>query len=303
MRAESNDHYNNTWYQRTAEIESLVLHGLPIKERYEREVNFVLKKGNLNLRPGDKVLDVASGIGEHARLISRRTGADVTATDLSENLINQAKDIDSLQQQTRKDAYHIVGNVNYEVRDMGDLETKKQYKAITCMGTSFMYLGTHEAHCKALSDWHKLLVPGGKLAIQWRNDMRSVAGDFKVDANLSKRTKVSYNPGLDLLRDEDRGDGFYFKYGDQESTQLQPYSDLGKIRKNVFNRIYIDEQGEEHDLGKVQAMDYMKKDAFPILKRMLEEAGFKNIKLVPNEKGDPLSPDGNVRMFAVTAEA
>src|SRR5262245_60534583 len=62
-----------------------------------------------NLRPGNRVLDVAAGTGDQTLMVARRVGSTgyVLATDISENMLKHASD-----------AAREAGFVNIETRVM-----------------------------------------------------------------------------------------------------------------------------------------------------------------------------------------
>lgn len=317
-------HYNE-WYQRTAELESLAYYGIPIDERYKKEAEFALwalQESGTTLRPGDKMLDLACGQGEHARNFAERTGANVEARDVGESLIQQAKEIADVRKRTKAAvASALQGAVNYEQGNMSNpresVKKGEKFKVISCMGSSFMYLQTHEDHVQALRNWHELLEPGGKVVMQWRDNLNVGKHCYEDPEYLKrhnlavekmKKTRSDSGAEVDtsfgMIKDTERGDGFYFVKGKAKTRFLKPYPDIDtQVRESSFGRVYVDQDSVEHDLPDIKTIDYMKVDAYPVLERMFQEAGFKNVHLVPGEEGERLSEDPNIRMFAVTAEA
>ncbi len=314
-------------YQRTAEIESQFSHGLDIKERYEKEAGFVIRSAGLKFNEGDKVLDLASGVGGHSRLLAEKLGVHVDARDYEKDLVEAGRrELDNVSETVRD-------RVNIAVGDMGKVVEAvpegSQYKMITILGSSFMYLGTKEAHQKALEDYYDLLEPGGKLILQFRE--RKGQADAGQQQAMHERLKVSgysqkavgehgkfgefAKPREDVyvLKDDKKGDGFYFYDVPVENTEgLTFYEGIGpeqglpggwydsdNVRHSAFGRAYFDEHGVEEDVGPAQINDYMTENGYnKALKAMLEEAGFRNVHL----DRDPLSPDGSWWQFAVVAE-
>lgn len=326
---ENAEQYKNALYQRTSEIESRASHGLDIQERYEKEANLALRSADVRFAEGDRILDLACGAGGHANVMRKKTGVDIDAMDISKPLLEiaQRHEVTALQGGVR-------GKINFLEGSYGAIKEKvpgnATYKLVTILGSSFMYLDTPEAHQKALRDYFDVLAPGGKMVIQFRD-----RGDRQYDAG--KRTEWGKKLGVERtdrkvewphgkfgqhahgadwvtqLKDAAKGDGFYF-YGAElteeqvrqrhlhkktdEKTGQTYFADADEVPHYSFGRTYVDASGDETDLGTTTLIDYTSEKSFPVLKRMLEKAGYRNVDL----KSEPLSPDGAWRNFAVVAE-
>lgn len=104
---------------------------------------------------GSQVLDIATGIGEPALTMAPRTlpGGRVLAIDVAPAMLDQAR-----ARATR------LGVTNVAFREMDAAEPNlaaKRFDAVTCRW-GLMFMPDVEA---ALTTWHSLLVPGGRLAI------------------------------------------------------------------------------------------------------------------------------------------
>lgn len=326
MAHENAEQYGHLLYQRAAELESEALQGLTLEERQKREVDFGLRVAHLKLGRGDKILDLACGGGRHAFLMAKKTGVSVDARDISQPLIDWAKETYGPRRETR-------GRLNFAYGDMSALDADDglrpdSYKLVTIYGNSFMYLGTKEAHQKALIDVYERLQSGGKLVIQFREAVGKISPEF-LDERLDKpagikrtlrrrfmnstydrRGKVVIEkkqaegpdgsfgkfaePGesVPLIRDVGRGDAFYF-YG---------FKDFGLdedgVERSSHSKAYIDEDGVEYDLGSANLLSYVETKSFPALKRMMEQAGFKNVSL----RVEDLSDDGEYKNIVVVGE-
>ena len=226
------------------------------------------------------------------------------------------------------------GKINFLEGSYGAIKEKiprtAKYKLVTILGSSFMYLDTPEAHRQALRDYHDVLAPGGKLVIQFRD-----RGDRQYDDG--KRTEWGTKLGVERtdrevewphdkfghyahgaksvtqLKDTAVGDGFYFYEAELTDEQIQQrhlqerkdektdkkyYVGDDEVPHYSFGRTYFDANGDETDLGTTTLIDYTSEKSFPVVKRMLEKAGFRNVEL----KSEPLSPDGAWRNFVVVAE-
>jgi ubiquinone/menaquinone biosynthesis C-methylase UbiE len=210
---------------------------MSFEDRARREVDFSLRAVDLESlstdeKGGLKVLDLACGIGEHAREIDRTmrgrgTEVSIDARDLSPELIEQAQTAaieEEWLSSTRERIDFAMGdflNIQKQVAE------GTKYQLITVLGSSFMFLKNKEEHERALKGFYELLAPGGRIVIQFREgqgqrtpeqeearsgwgkelgvgvSQRAVTKDFGKFA--SKGTESLYT-----LHDQKEGDAFYF---------------------------------------------------------------------------------------------
>lgn len=185
--AETRHHYGE-FYQRTADIEARVSHGLEFADRTKKEADFALRCAQVDSLPkvGEdndeiRMLDFACGVGEHSRdfqlLLEEQYGVDahIDARDFSPDLIEEAR----RRQELFQVSHSVRDRISFEMGDFMQVkhavEEGAQYQLITIMGSSFMYLRDQQEHEKALKDLYDLLAPGGKLVIQFRE--RTTAHD------------------------------------------------------------------------------------------------------------------------------
>jgi SAM-dependent methyltransferase len=81
----------------------------------------------LGLRPGDRVLDLACGSGDHARRLARR-GLDVLGVDIAPSLITHCR---------RLAAQEGAATAHFEQADMRDLDYRDEFDAILLLSGSF----------------------------------------------------------------------------------------------------------------------------------------------------------------------
>lgn len=161
------EQYKSERYQHTVELERRAWLGLTADEVYEKEVDFAIQAAGLKLEKDEKGLDLACGAGEHALRLSQKLQGEIDARDISETLLDEAqkKQVQDVQEGSRS-------QVNFALGDYGNIKEsvpgKSQYKFISILGSSFMYLQKKEDYQKALNDFFGLLKPGGKLVIQFR---------------------------------------------------------------------------------------------------------------------------------------
>lgn len=304
------EQYESPRYQRTAEIESRAFHGLTYEDRAKREADFMLRSAGIEIKQEDRILDLASGIAEHAHIMRMRTGADVDAREISQTLVSQAKSKEEIRQQTGA----VRGKLDIALGDMGHILNSipegMKYKLITIGGSSFMYLPTEADHEKALADYFELLEPGGKIVIQYRervqppneNQRTEWCRKLGVQIETKKAEGTMGNFGkyakpdetVMILTDTEIGDGFYFYKVDIPPALRSE----GNVLRQSFGRAYINPDGTEEDMGVAHIIDLNSKEGYEKgLKPMLERVGFKNIHLGE----EALSPDGSYHMFAVVA--
>lgn len=109
-----------------------------------------------NVESGNKVLDVATGIGEPAISAAKIVGKNghVTATDISSEMLAIA------EERARSTGLHEVIEFKQSDAEILELETNQGFNSIICRW-GLMFLPNLD---NALSNMLRLLVPGGKLA-------------------------------------------------------------------------------------------------------------------------------------------
>lgn len=108
---------------------------------------------HIKIKPGDKVLDIATGTGMVAIAAAQRLSNNgrVQAIDLSENMIQQAR-------QNLKCAG--LENVDFHIMDAENLEFESNYFDVITCSYGLFFIPDMSA---ALKSWLRVLKPGGKI--------------------------------------------------------------------------------------------------------------------------------------------
>ncbi|HTU37285.1 MAG TPA: methyltransferase domain-containing protein [Acidimicrobiales bacterium] len=109
--------------------------------------------GLLDLPAGSHILDAPCGHGRIARRLAS-AGMKVTGVDITPAYLEQA----------RSDPLLPPDSVRYLEGDVRNLPVDGPYDAVVCWLNSFGYYDDADCH-RVLSEFHRVLRPGGKLAI------------------------------------------------------------------------------------------------------------------------------------------
>lgn len=144
------------FYERSARYYDLIYGSIV---DYEREGN--LLEGVFERyakRPIRRILDLGSGTGNHALILTSR-GYDVVGVDRSEAFVTAAEE----------KARDLGNGPRFVVGDMQELEMGDRFDALICMFGAFSHLPREEAG-EVLRRFRDRLEPGGILAFEWWNE-------------------------------------------------------------------------------------------------------------------------------------
>jgi SAM-dependent methyltransferase len=153
------------------------------QNRNEKEAELFVQNlvSKLKIQASNNVLDLACGKGRHS-IILNKLGLYVTGVYLSSNSIAKAKKYENEK-------------LKFFVQDMREPIPDAKFDFIVNLFTSFGYFDHHQDNLKVLKAIHQMLVPGGKLIIDFFNlqrvikemkaqEMKSIEG---IDFHISKR--------------------------------------------------------------------------------------------------------------------
>jgi len=122
----------------------------------ERLVELIVK--SLGSKSDSKILDMASGSGRHAIIFAKR-GFDVTAVDLSQRLLSEAKEI----------AGQNDVKIDFVLSNILDFETTKRFNLVLNLFTSIGYFDNDEDNFRVVLKAYDLLIDGGYFVLDYFN--------------------------------------------------------------------------------------------------------------------------------------
>lgn len=149
------------------------------------------------IKPGDRVLDLATGIGEPSISITKVVGAggSVVATDISEDMLDIAKE---------RAKSEGVSNIEFKKMDMEEVDFSGDFDAVTARW-GLMFLPDPE---KAVKKMYKALKDGGRVsAAVWSTPEEVPFASRPVKAltkELNLTPPPTGTPGIFALSDTER---------------------------------------------------------------------------------------------------
>jgi len=170
-------------------FERIYLRIYPHRDDAEAERHATALCRLLDVRAGQRVLDVGCGAGRYARALARR-GLRVTGVDLSHELLEEA----------RERSPGTPGAPTYLHWDARDLPFRQQFEGALSMFTSFGYFDRRDDDLRLMRGVQRALVPGARFVVDYLNETA-------VRENLEPATEMSVGD-LEILmerRIEDDG--------------------------------------------------------------------------------------------------
>ena len=211
------------------------------RDRSEAEIlkNLVLK--NVEREKVKLVLDMACGSGRHA-ISFAQAGFDVTAIDLSENLLNVAK----------SNAEKEKVNVDFILSDIRKFDPEKKFDLVLNLFTSFGYFEKDEENGEVIQKAFELMNSGGWFVLDYFNKnyilnnlipitVENIAGKRITQTREIKNNRVEKNI---IIRNGEKESHY------QESVRLYSKEEVIKILERTgfeILKIFGDFDGSKFD--------------------------------------------------------
>ena len=160
-----------------------------------------------------RLLDAACGTGYHAVQLAK-DGFDVLAADGAEEMVSKTAENAKL---------HGIDDLPCQVADWRSLseDIDGQYDALLCLGNAFTHLFSAEERQQALTEFHKVVKPGGLVVIDQRNY------DSILDEGFNTKHQFYYTGhGVDARPEEISEEYVRFRYtfpdGDVHHLTMYP---------------------------------------------------------------------------------
>ncbi len=152
-----NDAWFKTWFS-SPDYLKLYEH----RDTHDAKRLITLLFKNIRLNPNSRILDLACGNGRHSILFARK-GFETLGIDLSGFLINQAK------KQLKEEYKRFTKNLKFEIRDMREINHKKQFDLVVNLFSSFGYFISQKDNEKVIKGISLALKPGGFFLFDFLN--------------------------------------------------------------------------------------------------------------------------------------
>ena len=193
------------------------------------------------LQPGSSVLDMACGSGRHA-ISFAKMGFDVTAVDLSELLISEA----------RKNALETGVKIDFVLSDLLEYKTSKRFDLVLNLFTSLGYFENDEENFSVIKKAYALLNQGGYFVLDYFNKDYLLKNLIPTTIFSENGFRITQNRSIEgtrivkqiTIENDGSVEEFY------ESVRLYDYEEiLNYIKKAGFATIkqYGDYFGNNYD--------------------------------------------------------
>ena len=214
-----------TWYKDWFNSENyLKVYSHRNQAEAERLVELITK--NINFKPNSAMLDMACGSGRHA-IAFAKMGFDVTAVDLSQRLISEAK----------KNAVQTGVKIDFVLSDILEYETSKEFDLVINLFTSIGYFENDDENYAVMEKAFNLLKQGGYFILDYFNKDFLLKNLIPTSVFSENGLKITQNRSIEETRvvkkitieNEGHIEEFY------ESVRLYSYDDIvSYIKKAGF---------------------------------------------------------------------
>lgn len=229
-------------------------------ERTSSEVDFIVKAGNL--KPDEKILDLACGHGRHDIELAKRGFSHITGVDYSETFINKAV----------HDASEHGVKVDFQRGDMRNLGFENEFDVVLTLFTTFGYFDD-KGNRNVLKEIHKSLKPGGSFLIDVISG-EAVQRRFKEKGVKDEKTNLLVIPRTQEMNGRSVEEIEWFDSEKQLIHNHREWLEDGKKR--------------EYDY-------YLTVYTIPQYREMFSEAGFEIEDIWGDFEGNPHNFEGNYR--------
>lgn len=213
------------------------------KDRNEKEAeqHISLILNNVDVFPGFNILDMACGTGRHAILLAKK-GTNVTAVDLSENLVLIAK-------KTAKKEKLVIDFIQSDIREF---KSVIQFDLVLNLFTSFGYFKTDEENFSILQKAYDFLVPDGYFVLDFFNSdfLQKNLVDFSEeildDSVIHQYRKIRDKRIIKKIAITKSGDTNEFEESVRMFTKDELVKELTKIGFDIY-KTYGDFLGNEFE--------------------------------------------------------
>ncbi len=216
-----------TWYKDWFNSEDYLL-VYKHRDSVEAEILVNLIQKNLNLLNSSRVLDMACGSGRHSIAFAQK-GFNVTAVDLSERLIYEAK----------KNANQANVTVDFVQADIRDLRCDANFDLVVNLFTSFGYFETDEENFFVIQKAYDLIKSGGYFVLDYlnKNYLKKnlvPSSVFSENGTTVEQKRTIINNRVEKNITIKKGDLTSHYY---ESVRLYDYSELISILEKTGFRV------------------------------------------------------------------
>ena len=290
------EHYNTPYYQRTVELERAAENGVTPHELYKQETAFVLKHMQ-GLGEGEGILDIGSGIGEHARMMSDAFShrVPIRGIDGAAALVEEANRIQLRRYHAgiREDVRFLVGDMIAIPRDV----MEERIRFVTCLGSSFGFHNAADLQT-VMKGLYAMLEPGGKFILQFREkavlngkemaDLERARADLGVNVD---NTTV-HDQKVTKYFDTQQGDSVCLyrtdcphpdpmaqqEYSAVYQNSARNYRHTSGLEYMSFGRYYVDPHGNEHHLSPTMILTHFTMEKhWSGIASLFQEAGFEHL--------------------------
>lgn len=161
-----------------------------------QEVDFLEQE--INLKPGDQILDLGCGAGRHSIELAKR-GCDVTGVDVSPFMLEEA----------RRRASQAGVEVTFIQLDLADIRCEfgeTSFDAAICLCESGLGVLGEKGDFRFLQDVHRLLKPGCRFILTGFNAIRRYRnpGSHFDPIRSILRWRMPVNDGKEFLEEDQR---------------------------------------------------------------------------------------------------